>query len=420
MAQTLASITNALKDDYSPGLRNAVNNNNVIWGEVSRNTESIVGEQAVWSVHSGRSSSTQARPEGITLGSADRQRYLKPRDDLKFVYHTIKITGPAKHLTRNDTGAFVRAVESEVKGAERDLKRDMARQTFGRMATVNAALQSGTIATLDADPGAGDTFSFNNEPSSVLRHFFVGMKVGFVNPATGTFRTGVYEVESVDVANKDVVMTQTADAGIASGDMAVRVTGATDNTASVGSQHNLDAEINGLRFLIDDTQDYAGIAAATNPVWQAITLGSATTAISETILDEGVEKVEIEGNGNSPGLYVAEHSQRRKLASLLQSQKRYEGRELTLTSGWRGLAVARGALVVDRFCPTDNVFVLDTDEIELFVGLDFQWDEDDDGGVFYKALDDSDAIQARYKWYGNLEATVRNAHAKITLAEPTF
>ena len=413
MPQSLANMTAALKDDYSPGLRNALNNSNVIWGEVSRNTESIVGQQAVWSIQSGRSNSTSARAELGVLAQADRQRYLRASDSLRFLYHTIKVSGPSKALTRNDDGAFVRAVESEVKGAERDLKHDISREVFGQKVSVNSVLSTGVLGTLTAVvTGASGTATLGNEPTSVLRHFFPGETVAFIAPATGVVRVQVSTVVSVNLTTK-VITFDTVDASAASTDVLVR------SSATSSAQNNLGNEINGLRFLIG-TQDYAGITAASNPVWNSLTLGSATTAISEAILDQAVEIVETDGNGNSPGLYVAEHAQRRKLASLLQSQKRYEGREMTLTSGWRGLNVARGTLVVDRFCPSNLVFAIDTTEIELFVGLDFQWDEDDDGGVFFKALDGSDAIEARYKWYGNLEATVRNAHSKVTLVEPTF
>jgi hypothetical protein len=415
--QSMSNITNALKDDYSPGLRNALNNMNVLWGEVSRNTEDIVGQQAHWSVQSGRSNSTGARAELAALPSADRQRYLKALDSLKFMYHTIKVSGPAKALTRNSDGAFVKAVESEVKGAERDIKLDMNRQSVGQKVTVNSALVSGGIATVSSKSGAVATFA--NEPSSVIRHFFVGMQVGFVIAASGAYRTGIYEVSSVSTSAKTVTFTQSLDAAVASTDVAVRVNGTTNNAGTV-VQTNLDQEINGLRFLIG-TQDYAGITAASNPVWNSLTLGSSTTAISEVILDQAVELVETDGSGDTPSMYLTEHAQRRKLASLLQAQKRYDGRELTLTSGWKGLEVARGALVVDRFVPSNLVFCLTPREIELFVGLDFQWDEDDaDGTIFYKALDGSDAIEARYKWYGNLEAPTRNCHSVVTLAEPTF
>jgi hypothetical protein len=408
-----------MKDDYSVGLKNGINNSNVIWADVARNTEDIVGLQAVWSVHSGRSNATGNRAELGTLPVADRQRYLRAVDDLEFMYHTIQVSGPAKHLTRNDEGAFIRAVEAEVKGAEKDMKLDAARQAFGQRLTVNGTLQSGVIGTLSADPGAGAVFTFANEPASIIRHFHVNMQIGFVNPADGVFRTGVYSVASIQVAARTVTMNETAAAGITTGDMAVRATSATgaSGNGQTVSDSNLNVETNGLRFLIG-TANYAGITASTNAVWNALTLGSATTAISESILDEAVELVEVEGNGDSPELYVTEQAQRRKLASLLQTQKRYEGREMTLTSGWRGLNVARGSLVVDRYCPSNLVFALKMSEIELFVGLDFQWD-DDDGEVFFKSQT-QDAINARYKAYLNLEAVTRNAHTVVTLAEPTF
>lgn len=408
-------MTAALKNDYSPGLRNAINNSNVIWAEVSRNTEDIVGQQAVWSVQSGRSNSTSARGEFGVLASADRQRYLSPTDTLKFLYHTIKISGPAKQLTRNDEGAFVRAVESEVRGGERDLKNDVSRQSFGQKVSINSVLQTGVIATFSADPGVGTTWTFGNEPLSVIRHFFPGMVLCVVDPATGSVRAGgPYTVVSTNPAARTVTIDIASDASIAVGDVVVRC------SAASTAQNNVSFEINGLRHLINATDTYAGINPATNPVWASLTNGSASTAISESILDEIVEKVETDGNGNSPGLYVTEHSQRRKLASLLQSQKRYDGREMTLTSGWRGLNVARGTLVVDRYCPSNLVFAVDPSELSLFVGLDFQWDEDDDGGVFFKALDGSDAIEARYKWYGNLEALTRNSHGVTSLTEPSF
>lgn len=420
---------NALKDDYSPGLRNAINNTNVVWGEVTRNTEDIVGEQAVWSVHSGRSNASGGRGEGVALPTSNRQKHIKPRDDLKYLYHTIKVSGPAKHLTRNDTGSFVRAVETEVKGGEKDLKRDAARQSVGGVTLSNSVFVTGVLAVVESDPATGTAVVLSdreNDPAaavgnlaarSITRHFFPGMAFCLINPADGVVRAGgPYFVSSIDLDTRTVNTTAAFNAAGDTGDLIVRCSN--DSTAS----NSLDAEINGLSALASQvtTYDYAGVDVSANPIWMFKAMGDANTTISEVILDELSELVETDGDGGNPGLYLTEHSQRRKLASLLQIQKNYEGREMTLTSGWRGLNIARGTLVVDRFAPSDKVFALNMDEIELFVGLDFQWDEDDDGGVFFKALDGSDAIQARYKWYGNLEATNRNSHAVLTLAEPTF
>lgn len=413
MPQSLTNFDNALKENYAPGLKNAVNNSNVVWAEAVKNTEDIVGDEAVWSIHSGRSNSTGARGELAALPTADRQRHIKARRGLTFQYHTIKVSGPAKHLTRGDEGAFARALETEIKGAEKDMKNSMSRQVFGQAVTVNSSLQTGVIATLSADPGTGTTLTFANEDESVMRHFYVGMLLAVINPADGTVRTGsgAIEVAAINKSAKTITTAAAVDAAIASGDFVVQ-------SSSDGGK-GLNQEIDGLRYLINDSGTYAGIDPSTNPVWKSVSVGSTTTGVSEVIFDEAIETVETDGDGSTPELVVVEHVQRRKLASLLQAQKRYDGRDMTLTSGWKGLSLARGTLVADRYCPTSYGFAIHQPELQKFVGLDFQWDEDD-GKVLYKALDGSDAVEARFKGYVQLAVTTRNSHAKIRLSNPSF
>lgn len=409
MTQSFANYSSALKENYAPGLRNAINNSNVVWASAVKDTERILGSEAVWSIHSGRSGATGNRAESAALPTEDRQRLSKARKDLVYMYHTIKITGPARHLTKGNEGAFIEAVNLEVKHAEKDLKNDLSRQVFGQVLTVNSTSQTGLIATLSADPGTGTTFAVANEDDSVIRHFHVNMKVDIVNPATGALRTGSpYTITAVQRVAKTFTVSAAIDAGVASGDFVAR-------------SGNLNEEIDGLRHLLG-TASYAGIdpSVAGNDFWQAMQVGSPSTAISEVILDEAAETIMTDGDGGEANIWVAEHVQRRKLASQLQVQKRYEGRETEITAGWKGLQLSHGVLMVDRYCPTSYCFGLNTSELTKFIGLDFQWDEDDSGGVFFKALDGSDATQARFKGYHNLATTNRNSHALLRLAEPTF
>lgn len=416
MPQSMANFDAALKDNYGPGLQNAINNSNPVLTEATKNDEDIIGRRAVWAVHTGRSSSSSARAELGSLATADQQRFSSVNDALKYLYHTVKVSGQAKHLTSNDTGAFTRALEAELDGAEKDLKVDISRQVFGQSLTVNGTLQSGVLGTLSADPGVTTVWNFANEPTSVLRYFFSGLLVQAINPATGAVRTGgPYTVVSADRVAKTVTISAASDASIASGDFIVR--SGTEGTPA--AKTNLNAEINGLRQLVNPTSVYAGIDPATVPSWGALASGSATQAISEVVLDESVENVETDGSGDTPTLTIAEHAQRRKLASQLQAQKRYDGKEMVLKAGWTGLQLGRTTLVADRFCPSTKAFVLTPKYLVRFVGLDWTWD-DDDGKVLYKALDDSDAVQARFKTYMNLEVTLRNAHTVVTLAEPVF
>lgn len=402
MPQSLATFDSALKDDYGPGLREATNNSNPVFTETGTNTEDIVGRQAVWSVHIGRSSSSSARAEGSPLASADRQRYVQARDDLAYVYHTIKVTGPAKHLTQNDRGSFARALETEIKGAEKDLKNDMAREVFGQNVTLNSVSYNGVIGL--ATNVSGAVITLGNISASEMRYFWVNQDIEVIDGTLATSR-GHSTVSAKSVANKTITLTAIP-AGTATSDAIVRY-------------GNLGNEINGLRFLIASTGAYAGIDPATYPDWAAQAVGSSTTGVSEVFFDQLSESVETDGDGSTPSLFIAEQTQRRKLASQMQAQKRYDGKSRTLTAGWKGLDLDYGTLVADRFCPVTSVFAITPDELVRFIGLDFTWDEDD-GKVLYKALDNSDAVEARFKAYINMEATTRNAHAVGTLVAPTF
>lgn len=405
MAQSLTNFNAALKEVYAPGLRNAINNSNVAWAEATRNDLDIIGEEAVWSIHKGRSSSTGARAELAALPTADRQRYAKPRRKLSFQYHTVKVSGQAKHLTRSDEGAFARALEAEMKGAEVDMKNDLSRQVFGQS---KAVVGTGVIATVNGVPAA-NVITLDDDgvalDASIMRHFFVGELVDSIIPGTGAVRQAGMEIVAINTAARTIT---------------VNASGTTADNDHIVRAGNAGNELDGLRFLLG-TASYAGIdpAGAGNGFWQATQVGSLTTGISEVLLDEAVESVETDGDGNTPELFIAEHAQRRKLASQLQAQKRYDGREMTLTSGWRGLSLARGVLVADRYCPTTRIFGIYVPELTKFVGLDFQFDEDD-GEVFFKALDGSDAVEARFKGYCQLATTNRNSHVQVRVQEPTF
>lgn len=408
MPQSLSNFDAALKDNYGPGLRNALNNSNPIFTEVMVNDEDIIGRKAVWSVHTSRSSSTGARAELASLPTADRQRYTQVYDDLAFVYHTVKVSGQAKALTRNDTGSFVRALESEISGAEKDLKNDLARQAAGTGVTISSTVYSGALAASSGNSGAVVTLTRPEATSTALsasemRYFFVGESVQVINGSTGAVR-GTAAITAVTPATPSITLDATI--AVTAGDFVVRA-------------GNLGNEINGLRFLISPTSVYANIDPASVPNWAAVEVGSTSTPVSEVLFNQADEKVQTDGDGGSPNLFLVEHSQRRKLAQQLQVQKRYDGMATTLTAGWQGLQLANGTLVADRFIPVNHGFGLNTKEISRFVGLDFTWD-DDDGKVLFKALDGSDAVEARFKAYFNLEATNRNSHVHILMSTPSF
>lgn len=403
MVASLTTYDAALKENYGPGLRNALNNSNPIVTECSRNDEDIVGREAVWAVHTGRSTSSGYRAEMGTLPTAAAQQFDSAKESIVYGYHTISVSGPAISATVSDTGAFVRALDREMRGAENDLKNDYARQLMGQKVTINSTLQTGSILGVSAAVAgtSNATFTFT-ATASEYRPLFVGEKVNLVAVSNGTVLSGT--IDSFSATSNTVTLTSA-------------VTTVNGETYHLVRDGNLNAEVNGLRHLINTSQTFAGINPTTVPTWKAVSVGTAgTTKITESVFDQAIEGVETDGDGGSPSLYIAEHSQRRALASLLQTQKRYDGRETTLKAGWRGLQIAQGTLVAERYCPVQTAFAINPSEISRFVMQDWDW-EDRDGNVLQRALT-QDAVEARFKVYHQFVATNRNSHAVIGLANP--
>jgi hypothetical protein len=418
--QSLANYDAALKNIYAPGLRNSINYSNPILTEVVKDTTNVSGRKCIWAVHSGRSASTGARAEFGPLPSADRQRYIAPEDNLRYQYHTIKVSGQSRHLTQNNAGAFAKALDQEMTYAEKDIKTDLARQMFNAAVTINSKNTVGALASVVSVTDATHVVIASLETSTnsaapegttadafdpVYRLFFVGQILDAVLDTDGS----VQSTFTVTAVVPGTGLTTTTNTGVVEDAWLFR----SGNQASGANN-----EINGLRYLIG-TQDYAAVTAATNPVWNSLAVGSTTTGVSENLLESAIEKVQTDGDGSTPSLALAEHKQGRKLATIIQQQKRFAPPAVTLEAGWKGIEVAGLNLVFDRFCPGQLIFVLTPSELAWFVGLDWTWD-DDDGKVLYKALDGSDAVEGRYKAYVNLQTYTRNAHTLATVALPVF
>lgn len=411
MPQSLTNFDGALKDNYGPGLKNSVNNMNPIVTEIGFNDQDLIGRKAVWSIHTGPSASTGNRAELAALPSADRQRYTEVNDALVAHYHTIKVSGQADALSKGDVGSFLRALEAEMDGAKKDITRDYARQVVGQKLTDGTNLQSGVMFVLSADPGTGSTWTVATATVSEMRYLFKGMRIDVINPGSGASRsgtpTGGYTVATINQAARTFTTSEASDASTASADYVVRF-------------GNFGNEINGLRFLMSPTAKYAGLDPATEPAWAPVAVGSSTTQISELIFSQAEDIVETDGDGGGAELlFVAAVTQCQKLATILQAQKRYDGRDVTLKGGFKGVQIANGVLVRDRYVPDTFACGLNRSELSRFVGLDWSWD-DGGGSVLFKALDGSDAVEGRYKTYHQFVTTNRNSHVQITLAVPAL
>lgn len=429
--QDLTFFDKALKETYGPGLRNSVNNSSAIMGEAERNKARFVGREVVWSLHGERSPATGMRSESGVLPSPGQQGYDDPRERLKYGYHTIKLTGQVIRLSRGDEGAFVSAMDAEMKGAESDLRNDFARQlsTYALQGTTGTGALARTITAVTAASGL---ITFGNATREEMGHFFTGMIVGVRDPAsavssarrtlTGSTNNAVF-VTAINRTTKTITVSATrggAALSFGAGPQVADVVVRADTNSAV--QDSWKNEIFSLPILVASTGSLHSIDPATNPVWASAVVGDSNTAISEDILVEAVDAVDVEGDGNGAeaNLVIGAHSQRRKLVGRMQTFKRFTMQEaVTPKVGYKGLDLADaagGIFVAEKYFPGDLVIRANPSELSWQVApdADFTWD-DLDGRVLFKALDGSDGYEARMLSYTQFIALKRNSHVRIDL-----
>ncbi len=150
MAQTLSNFDAALKEFYLPRLQSTINSNRVLMTHLQRDSgkTDVSGRRAVVPVNIRPSQALGARTDGAALPTAQNQTYVEVRITYKFNYGTIQLTHPTIRASRNDRGAFIRVVGSEMDGIRRDLKNDINRQLFGWGAGVLGVIASTSGTTI--------------------------------------------------------------------------------------------------------------------------------------------------------------------------------------------------------------------------------------------------------------------------------
>lgn len=421
MAQDTSNASFALKTVFAPSMRNAINNSDPTETEFQRrfDREDFEGDNFVWSLHTKRSNSTRAIPEGGKTPAAGRQGGAKPQQATYEVVSTIKVSRKVIKASRSNRGSFRRVLELETSGAESDSKNNVCRQNYGRGVVQTGSetvLRTGVIAFVAGAPSANvitlDDGAGNALTAAEMRYFFVDMTVSAVDPADGSVDEAGMVITAVDPAASTITVDD--DGATADNDWIVL-------GDSAGSAYN--AEYPGLRVLlnsatgdkIDGTNTVLvhNVSSATNPAWATPTLSSA--AISEKHLQDSYTKIMTDGNGE-PGesIVLGSYEQQDALANKLIAQRRYESRETKLPTGWDGLKLSHGVFIPTRYCPTNLAWRINPQDMAIVENSPFEWDEED-GDVLFKT---SDELNYEARWVGDrsLAALSRNSHCRIPLA----
>lgn len=395
MAQNLTNFDQALKIDYLPVIREQLNNATVLLNKVKRNERDVVGKQWQAVAHYQRNSGVGSGTE-TGLPTAGQQQYKNPYGTVKYTRGRIQVSGPVMEASKNDTGAIVRALDSEIKGVTRDMEREVNYQFFNDGTAVRALI--------NGDPGTEVTLTLDTPGTNYM---YDGMLIDILNPSGGGLRTssGGLTVSSVDTSTKATLSAAT-NAAVADNDYVTRA-GATD-------QAGTSYEMMGLKGIIDDATYVTtlhNLSRATYAWWKSSTYSTDDNSgtlrdLTLDLIQDGVSAVE--KNGGKVNMIISDHDLRDSYAALVVADKRFVN-TLNLDGGFKALDYSGIPWVADRDCPPNTIFFVDTDHLEIMQMSDWSW-MDKDGAVLSR-VSGSDAYEAVLYWYADLTTDRPKAHA---------
>ena len=400
----LTTLSNILKEYYLGPVAEQLNNEVLLLNRLDSRSEDLVGKYAYVPLHYGRNGGIGAVGEGDTLPSAGNQSYYRAKYDLKYLYGRVQVTGPSMAKTKNEAGAFLQALKSELDGLRNDLRKDLARQVYGDGTGViaqaaAASAVSGNIVTLASA-----------EPIK-KGQLYAGMSIDvFAYSSNAKTSSVTTSITAVDAATPSITV---ADAtGIANSDYIARA-------GAVGSQLNnatgtRSYEIDGIKRIVSTSAtDLGEVAVSTYSWWDnkrltgdldPETAGTQHT-LSLDLIQKAMNTVRLEGA--NPSLIVTTLGIQREFYNLLSQDVQYiDPASLSYAAGFKTLSYNGMPLVADIDAPYGKMYILDESTLKVFSDQD--WHFLDADGQTLRQKTDKDAFEAIMVRYMNLGATKRN------------
>jgi hypothetical protein len=384
----------ALKEFYLPRLVSTINEKRILMSRLERDSKStdVSGRHARLPVNIAPSQAIGARADadgGPSLPDPQKQTFVELMVGYAFNYGTVRITHPVMQASKNDRGAFIKAIGAEMDGIRRDLKNDINRQLFG----------DGTGVLGRADGGvSSDTALTMQAGHKVVKNSFLD-----ANEALNVTTPSLDGIQATAVSGNSVTLASAQT--MADGDYVFRK----------GSVNN---EMMGLLGIVDSyaasttfKQTLQAIDRSEFPEWDAQVFENSGTAraITEDLLDQAILDTQSSQEGET-SLMVTSPTQFRKIGQLLTPDRRYSP-SMELDGGFTAINWAGVPIVWDRDCPRMGQFVNNAADTDMLFGLDesqmmiFQladWDFDDtDGNVLHRRQDVA-AYDATLYYYANL------------------
>lgn|GEM_PF-1308837 len=414
----LTTAEQVLKIDYQDDVRSSLNNSFFILTQIEKNTKDVQGKHAVHVVHLARSSGIGSRQTGEALPSPGQQGYRQVKVLRRKHFGIIRIERDVINAMRSDKGSFIRAVDGEVSGIEKDLRRDINRQIWGT--------SDGVIAVCGVTTAANVVVLATATTRTQLRQIWNqgGMTVDIGTTANYSVIATGRTVTAVDYVNKTI----TISGAVVTTDATHRVSRSGNGghqTTNLSEDPDGQKELTGLQTIVDSSGTLHTVNPATYPQWAAGEFSaSANRPPTENLINAAIQDQEIEC-GEQISLMVSSAGVSRAVVNQLQAQRRNvntieveggygkEGIKWTVAGEGSGPTGKPRMLVWEQDCPENQIFGLRPEELCQYVMGDWEWDDVGNGSIL-KWRSGYDQLEAYYVAYFEMACKLRSAHFKIT------
>jgi len=441
----LTTYDEVLKTFYLPAIREQLNHSTILADIIDTNETDVSGKDATINMHYGRTTGTGARADGGTLPTANYQKHQTATVPMKYNYGRIQVTGPTMKATRDDKGAYARALDNEITGVVTDLMKEVNRQLWGcgygtlcrwlSGSSTTIVVQKAYRANVANEDCFGSTFGAKyikpNGNNAAVTHDVTSSSGGAVT--VSTLNTANMAVSAMTKGTVSDSCTCTDPGTPAAGTFMVRPASSVSFAgATAGIQRY---EMMGLRGMITDEdlddiawQDGTNTGLSVNDPLQGLAVGTYTwfkanvdahsagryggqRELTFKLMDKMFDTVEEEaGKDYGPDLILTTRAIRREYKELLDTDRRHVN-TMTLDGGWSALEFNGIPLTVDDDAIDGEMYFLTTKDIQIYRMSDYDWMDKD--GAILSRVSGVDAYEAVLFRYAEMGLSRRNSQGVL-------
>lgn len=431
----LDSLVELLKTVYGEGLQNQFNDEKMTYNQFPKSDRKPGGNGYVFGLRYARAQSSGARAEGAKLPPALTGQKDQGKINARYVYDSLKISGPAIETAKGNMAAFVDGLADEMDDHYQAIVVQLNRMAwgdgFGLLGTSSAAATpSTTVAwsvTFDNDRGVqyfqpGMLVDVFNSAGTTAITTCCGIRVSYIAPATKTVTFEAVGQTYLASHPNATIAAYTNDATqLASGDIFVAMGSRTPTHAASDTPY----EITGLDGLYDDgtlLTTFEDILLSTHPMWAAGIISNSGVKHPVTI-DRMLQACDLAQtrSGKRPSIIRMGLGQRRQYANLLLPDVRFQPGKLN--GGYEEVDFSAGdgsiKMVIDPMAQPNSMYFEVDGAIKKYELMPLGWLNRDQSTLHQ--TQGYDTWEAALAVYTNLGVEQRSHLVKLTdLTEPTL